>query len=281
MKNRIFSKRKLMLLGLGFILWNPSIAQNGEEIFKTNCAVCHKTTADKFVGPGMAGITDKRSTDWLKSWIRDSQGLIASGDADAKAIFDEYSGAAMPPFPALSDAEMDALIGYMATLEGGAADGEVAVVENIEYSAVEIADGKKYFTGEKRFFNGGPSCITCHNVTDEGVVGGYLAKDLTDVYVRMGEAGISAMVGNAPFPAMKNAYLNNPVTQQEMKSLSAYLKSVSANAVEDKTSSVMLFVFLGIGGFVVFLIVIMGVWSRRKKEHVKERIFERQLKSVN
>jgi hypothetical protein len=112
-------------------------------------------------------------------------------------------------------------------------------------------------------------------------MGGYLAKDLTDVYTRLGEAGIMAMVTNAPFPAMNSAYLNNPVGEHEQRSIAAYLKSVSQNQPEAKTSSVLLMTTIGFGGFFCVLILIMILWRDRKKNSVKAQIFARQIRSIN
>ena len=168
----------------------------------------------------------------------------------------------------------------MATLGGGEAGADIPV-EEIFYTDLQVTDGKKYFTGNKAFFNGGPSCITCHNVSADGVNGGFLAKDLTDAYSRLGEAGIMAMITNAPFPAMSAAYANNPVGEIEQKSIAAFLKSVGNNPVQSISSSVLLFFTLGIGGFIIVLILIMIIWGKRKKHSVKEAIFTRQLRSVN
>lgn len=56
-----------------------SVAQtSGEDIFKQNCVVCHRTDDQKMVGPGLKGINEKRSEEWLISWIRNSQKLIES-----------------------------------------------------------------------------------------------------------------------------------------------------------------------------------------------------------
>ena len=37
-----------------------------------------------------------KDLDWLKKWINSSSDFIASGDADAIAIYEEYNKVAMP-----------------------------------------------------------------------------------------------------------------------------------------------------------------------------------------
>lgn len=101
------------------VFTNRSMAASGEEIFKTNCTSCHALTDKVLVGPGLAGITEKRSEEWLIKWIRNSQELITSGDADAIAIFEEFNKIQMPGYPQFSDEELAGLVAYMK--EAGAA----------------------------------------------------------------------------------------------------------------------------------------------------------------
>jgi mono/diheme cytochrome c family protein len=90
-------------------------AANGKKLFKSNCASCHKLDK-KLVGPALAGVTERRSEEWLLLWIRDNAALRASGDADANAIFEEYNGSVMSSFGALSDQDIFDILQY--TIEG-------------------------------------------------------------------------------------------------------------------------------------------------------------------
>ncbi|MCG2417732.1 c-type cytochrome [Aequorivita sp. F47161] len=84
----------------------------GEALFKANCAACHKLDK-KAVGPALRGVGDKFDRDWLHKWIRNSQALIASGDAQAIKLFEENNKAIMTAFPALSDADIDDILAYV------------------------------------------------------------------------------------------------------------------------------------------------------------------------
>ena len=86
LKNRI-----LFLAVLFFLSFNLFADVDGEKIFKQNCTACHTIGGGRLVGPDLSGVTEKREDKWLKSWITNSQDLIASGDADAIAIFEEYN----------------------------------------------------------------------------------------------------------------------------------------------------------------------------------------------
>jgi hypothetical protein len=97
-----------------FLIFSLNIlGQNtGEEIFKTNCMSCHTIGGGRLIGPDLYGITEKREADWLKKWINSSSDLIATGDADAIAIFEDYNKVAMPSFY-FDDQIYDSLISYL------------------------------------------------------------------------------------------------------------------------------------------------------------------------
>lgn len=90
------------------------LVMKGEKLFKANCAACHSIGDNKVVGPGLKGISDRREREWLGKWIINSADLIASGDADANAIFEEYNKVPMPPQP-VSEDDIDAILAYIKT----------------------------------------------------------------------------------------------------------------------------------------------------------------------
>ena len=86
--------------------------QKGEQIYKANCTSCHMMTDKVLIGPGLKGVTDRRAKDWLKKWINSSSDFIASGDADAIALYEEYNKVAMPSYY-FEDADFEALFAYL------------------------------------------------------------------------------------------------------------------------------------------------------------------------
>ena len=46
----------------------PSV-QDGEALFKANCASCH-AVKEKVVGPALKGIETRRPEEWLIKWIK-------------------------------------------------------------------------------------------------------------------------------------------------------------------------------------------------------------------
>lgn len=86
----------------------------GKDLFKANCAACHKLEG-KLVGPPLGGVTEKKSAEWLHKWIKNSQALIASGDKDAIAIFEEYNKVPMLAYESiLSDEDINNVLAYVA-----------------------------------------------------------------------------------------------------------------------------------------------------------------------
>jgi hypothetical protein len=107
--------RKSGLVGLLFFVFHISaIAQNGEQLFKQNCASCHAIDKD-ITGPGLGGVLnrgpwaeDKKN---LYQWIHNPPGFMAK-DPYTQGLKAKY-GVMMPGFPQLKENEIDAIVGYV------------------------------------------------------------------------------------------------------------------------------------------------------------------------
>ena len=86
-------------------------AAAGKALFNSNCAACHKLDA-KSTGPALRGMANKYESAWLQKWIKDSQGLIKSGDALAIKVYEENDKKLMTSFPQLSVADINNIIAY-------------------------------------------------------------------------------------------------------------------------------------------------------------------------
>lgn len=108
--------RNLFLTTLFFSLLSlPTIAfgQDGQALFKANCASCHALDKD-LTGPALRGVSDRwPSRELLHLWIKNWTKAVKTGDAYAVKI-QNYSPAVMNVFEgALSDKEIDAIIDYI------------------------------------------------------------------------------------------------------------------------------------------------------------------------
>ena len=122
-----------IFLALGFIICSSfpparisesqinSIEQNtvasplspGKTMFQQNCQSCHGLDK-KLVGPSLRGFTDRgpwNKRDNIYKWIHNPAEFMAT-NAYAKALKEEY-GQIMPPFPQLSEKDIDGIIEYI------------------------------------------------------------------------------------------------------------------------------------------------------------------------
>ena len=92
---------------------DPAVIKEGESLFKSNCKSCHAVKR-KLVGPALAGVeTRVPSLQWIKDWVRNPAKVIASGDAYANKIYNEYQKAQMTAFTTLKDDQIMAILAYV------------------------------------------------------------------------------------------------------------------------------------------------------------------------
>jgi len=88
----------------------------GEQLFNEwACNTCHRVD-QKLVGPALQGVYDRRSLDWIYAFIQNSQKVIASGDAQAVALYNEYNQLQMPSHD-LEDEQILAILAYVRDYE--------------------------------------------------------------------------------------------------------------------------------------------------------------------
>jgi cytochrome c2 len=88
-----------------------STTNNGENLFKANCASCHKP-AENYVGPALKGVVSRwESKELLYDFVRNSQEVIGR-NAYAKKIFEEYKQSPMLPYPQLKDEDIQSILDY-------------------------------------------------------------------------------------------------------------------------------------------------------------------------
>lgn len=69
--------------------FDAAMAEKGKTIFESKCAACHKTTADKVVGPGLLGVTTRRSAAWILNMITNPEEMTKQ-DPQAQALLAEH-----------------------------------------------------------------------------------------------------------------------------------------------------------------------------------------------
>ncbi len=128
MKKVIYRNQIFKVLGLSLVLFmslsvsllaQEADAAKGKSLFNQNCAACHSLTR-KMTGPALANVESRLSEDegldreWLYAWIKNSPGMIKSGDAYANKVYNDFNKAAMTAFPTLSNEDIDNILAYTA-----------------------------------------------------------------------------------------------------------------------------------------------------------------------
>ncbi len=83
----------------------------GKQLFTTRCKSCH-APAMRLTGPALGDVIGRRSPEWIYKFVRSSQSLIKSGDADAITVFNEYNQVLMPDQTDLTDQDIDGILAY-------------------------------------------------------------------------------------------------------------------------------------------------------------------------
>ncbi|MBX2960537.1 MAG: c-type cytochrome [Flavobacteriales bacterium] len=212
-------------------------AQGGKDLFKTNCAACHSVGKNKLVGPGLEGINDKRNREWLIKWTKNSGELIASGDKDAIAIFEEFNKIPMPA-QALSDEQLNEIYDYLANPNAETAAPKEAATAS-EGVSEEVLLGEKLYKA---------NCAACHSVGDNKLVGPglkginekrsfeWLVKWIKNSpeLIASGDADAKAIFeefNKVPMPPQN-------VTDDEIKAILAYIKNPPSAKKEEASTEV-------------------------------------------
>jgi mono/diheme cytochrome c family protein len=97
----------------------PAAISAGEAIFNANCKTCHRVH-QKLVGPALQDVYNRApSIDWIKSFIKNSAAVIASGDDYAVKLYNEYNKTQMTAFPLKDEDIMNVLAYIQAETEKG------------------------------------------------------------------------------------------------------------------------------------------------------------------
>ena len=275
MPNRIF---KCIMLGMLLLTSIISVAQTGEELFKSNCNACHTLGQGRLVGPDLKDIGSRRSQEWIDSFILNSQQLISIKDKDAVAVYEEYGKMPMPGF-ALSKDELAMLSVYMNQNQNTTIQKPGFSVENA--TTEEIYTGEGYFTGRIALSGGGISCIGCHSInTYSKAKGGTLAKELSNSFNNLGAPGIQSLLKSAPFPAMQVSYKKHPLTDKEIFAITAFMKNANT-LVNNSFTKKFGDYFLAFSSlfFCLLLMIIWIVWDKSKIFSTNSQLLKRQLKT--
>jgi len=89
--------------------------KRGQTLWQNRgCAGCH-SIGKKGIAPDLAGVTQRRSREWLVNWLKDTEGMLQT-DSVAMGLLKEYKGQKMPN-QKLSEQDTDAIIAFIGATE--------------------------------------------------------------------------------------------------------------------------------------------------------------------
>ncbi len=90
-------------------------AANGEKVYDVKCQACHKLSDEKLVGPGWAGVTQRRKPEWILNFITNVDEML-NRDPVAMAQLEECL--VRMPNQQLSDDDAFAVLEFMRKNDG-------------------------------------------------------------------------------------------------------------------------------------------------------------------
>ncbi len=73
------------------VMNNPldqDMAGKGKEVYDMKCSACHKLTANRVVGPGFKGVTERRKPEWILNMITNTE-MMLDKDPEAQKMLEE------------------------------------------------------------------------------------------------------------------------------------------------------------------------------------------------
>lgn len=66
---------------------DQNMVKEGETVSNVKCLSCHKLSAERLVGPGWKGVTDRRTPEWIMNFITNVAEMLDK-DANAQAMLE-------------------------------------------------------------------------------------------------------------------------------------------------------------------------------------------------
>lgn len=133
-------------------------------------------------------------------------------------------------------------------------------------AAGDVENGRDLFMGYVHFENGGPPCMGCHSVGNNGLLGGgALGPDLTSVSAEMTQTAMVSILSNfGPniSPVMEPIYTEHSLTVSEQADLIAFL---IASEGQTETDRELIVVGISLTGFVAGTILLGIIYRGRMR----------------
>jgi nitrate reductase gamma subunit len=195
-----------------------------KKIFTTRCMACHTFGKGVKIGPDLKGVTERRQRDWIVKFVRSSSTVLASGDATATALFEQFKQQRMPDWIDLSEAQVGGIMDWLAANGPDQQDPSSRAAD--QATVAEIEAGRQLFHGARALSLGGLACASCHSIHDEaGASGGVLASDLTAAFSQYQDGAMTVFLKRPCFARFPESNLPAFLAPEESFAIKAYLRS--------------------------------------------------------
>ncbi|WP_197530901.1 c-type cytochrome [Bythopirellula polymerisocia] len=240
--------------------------QDTPDYFRQNCISCHTIGGGRLTGPDLKGATERQDREWLKKFLMNPRGVIDSGDAYAKKIFEESRNVPMPTPPGITAERAEKLLDLIeaeSLLEESQFKG--LQVSTAPFTDADRTRGREIFLGPQRLEAGGTACVSCHSMHDTTALGGgRLGPDLTNVYERLeGRVALSAWLMAPGTETMQPIFKNHPLSADEIHALVAYFESTAAERPANTSTNRVTFLLSGLALAVMGVFFFDVIWKRR------------------
>ncbi|MEW6731147.1 MAG: cytochrome c [Acidobacteriota bacterium] len=247
--------------------------------FEKKCYSCHNIGGGSNKrGPDLKGVTERRTKEWLQTFIISPEQLKRKGDPTAVQLFNRYAPEVMPD-QTLTPTQIDLIL---ALIEDLSSKGKQFIPTGATLSRnimpTDAGGGLNIFTGQAKLKNGGTACASCHHIEGLGILGGgTLGPDLTGVNVKFHDPELISILQNPNFPTMKSMFATQPLTDEEIVQLFALFQA-HKNASRTVTKGLLsdpFFPLLGFGLLALALVATNQLWKKRLRG-VRDSIVRRR-----
>jgi len=246
-----------------------------EDLFARKCGSCHTVGKGVRVGPDLKDVAKRRSRAWLDAFVKAPSTFLDS-DPDARNLLAEFKGVRMPDL-GLSDADARMLVDLVIRCSNEPCNLAGRFVAATTATKRDMALGRELFLGLSPLKAGGAPCASCHTVRGaKGLLGGgRLAKDLTNVFARLGDEGLDTALKSPAYPLMNKVFADHPIEASEAFALRAFLYEANLGGEPARDDSWSVTLAGGLGSLGV-LVALNAAWGRRLRGVRKPLVRHRQ-----
>lgn len=243
----------------------------GKDIFEKNCAVCHKISDEKLVGPGLKDVTKRHDKAWLKKFITASQDMVKAGDKAAVQLFNENGKIPMPDHKSLSDDDLNQLIAYIENYKPAEARKVTVDINKKDgFDREDILRGERLFSGVIPFEKGTTiSCVSCHAVIATDTLNfNPSAAELAKAWQEPNGTNLYQVLNEPTSAKMAESHKGLQLSDKEIYDISAYLSDVGKKGIEWEKifpGRMLLFLFLGL---LMALALADLIWFKKVKHRI-------------